>query len=274
MRLREAALTNATRRGVLGLLSAGAALLTPPARAASETAPASANADDACILTPQSESGPYYLDPKLVRAEIAEDRPGVPLRLRLRVIEAGSCAPLPGARVDIWHCDARGVYSGYPGQSDTHKLDQSGKTFLRGTQMADAAGWAGFRTIYPGWYAGRATHIHFRVFVDEATVLTGQTFFPEALNEFIYTNVPDYTGRPKQRLVINANDRVATEADPEHRAHCAVKEERDHYLATLTLAVSRNPAAAVEMPTGKLPPAPWIKDRLAALVPGLKRSPF
>ncbi len=274
MRLREAALTIATRRGVLGLLSAGAALLTPPARAASETVPALANADDACILTPQSESGPYYLDPKLVRAEIAEDRPGVPLRLRLRVIEAGSCAPIPGARVDVWHCDARGIYSGYPGQSDNHKLDQSGKTFLRGTQMADAAGWAGFRTIYPGWYAGRATHIHFRVFVDEATVLTGQTFFPEALNEFIYTNVPDYTGRPKQRLVINANDRVATEADPDHRAHCAVKEERDHYLATLTLAVGRNPAAAVEMPTGKLPPAPWIKDRLAALVPGLKRSPF
>ncbi len=274
MRAREAALTNATRRGVLGLLSAGAALLTPPARAASETAPASANADEACILTPQSESGPYYLDPKLVRAEIAEDRPGVPLRLRLRIIEAGTCAPVPGARVDIWHCDARGIYSGYPGQSDTHKLDQSGKTYLRGTQMADAAGWAGFRTIYPGWYAGRATHIHFRVFVDETTVLTGQTFFPEALNEFIYTNVPDYTGRPKQRLVINANDRVATEADPEHRAHCAVKEERDDYLATLTLAVSRNPAAAVEMPTGKLPPAPWIKDRLAALVPGLKRSPF
>ncbi len=274
MRLREAALTIATRRGVLGLLSAGAALLTPPARAASGTVPASANADDACILTPQSESGPYYLDPKLVRAEIAEDRPGVPLRLRLRVIEAGSCAPIPGARVDVWHCDARGIYSGYPGQSDNHKLDQSGKTYLRGTQMADAAGWAGFRTIYPGWYAGRATHIHFRVFVDEATVLTGQTFFPEALNEFIYTNVPDYTGRPKQRLVINANDRVATEADPDHRAHCAVKEERDHYLATLTLAVRRNPAAAVEMPTGKLPPAPWIKDRLAALVPGLRRSPF
>lgn len=274
MRPREAALTNATRRGVLGLLSAGAALLTPPARAASETAPASANADEACFLTPQSESGPYYLDPKLVRAEIAEDRPGVPLRLRLRVIEAGTCAPVPGARVDIWHCDARGIYSGYPGQSDTHKLDQSNKTYLRGTQMADAAGWAGFGTIYPGWYAGRATHIHFRVFVDETTVLTGQTFFPEALNEFIYTNVPDYTGRPKQRLVINANDRVATEADPEHRAHCAVKEERDHYLATLTLAVSRKPAAAVEMPTGKLPPAPWIKDRLAALVPGLKRSPF
>ena len=318
MRLREAVLTIATRRGVLGLLSASAALLSPPSRAA-ETPAASGSADEACIPTPQSEAGPYYLDPKLVRADIAESRPGVPLALRLRIIEAGSCTPLAGARVDIWHCDARGVYSGFPGQSDNHKVDESGKTFLRGTQMADIAGWAGFKTIYPGWYAGRATHIHFRVILDDATVLTGQTFFPEALNEFIYTNVPDYTGRPKQRealrelpgvaevrgrglmvgvdlapgaaggasapevvrralheerLVINANDRVASEADPEHRAYCAVKEARDHYLATLTLAVSRKAAAPIEMPTGKLPPAPWIKDRLAALVPGLKRSPF
>lgn len=268
-------MTIATRRGILGLLSASTAtLLTPSARAAAEATAPSASVDDACILTPQSESGPYYLDPKQVRADIAEGRPGVPLGLRLRVIEAGSCTPISGARVDIWHCDARGIYSGYPGQSDSHKLDETGKTFLRGTQMADAAGWAGFRTIYPGWYAGRATHIHFRVYLDETTVLTGQTFFPEALNEFIYTNVPDYTGRPKQRLVINANDRVATEADPDHRAYCAVKEERDRYVATLTLAVNRNPAAAVEMPGGRLPPAPWIKDRLAALVPGLKRSPF
>lgn len=266
-------MANATRRGFLGLVSTGAALLAPAARAASDSV-GSSGADEACVLTPQSESGPYYLDPKLVRADIAEDRTGVPLQLRLRVIEAGPCTPIAGARVDIWHCDAHGIYSGYPGQSDNHKVDQTGKTFLRGTQMADAAGWAGFRTIYPGWYAGRATHIHFRVFVDDATVLTGQTFFPEALNEFIYTNVPDYTGRPKQRLVINANDRVATDADPDHRAYCAIKEERDRYLASLTLAISRKPAAPVEMPTGRLPPAPWIKDRLAALVPGLKRSPF
>ncbi|MGJ5175549.1 intradiol ring-cleavage dioxygenase [Bradyrhizobium oligotrophicum] len=268
-------MTDATRRGFLGLVSAGATTLLPARQALAATDQgAVSTTDDACILTPQSESGPYYLDPKLVRADIAEGRPGVPLRLRLRVIEGGACTPIPGARIDVWHCDARGLYSGFPGQSDNHKIDQSGKTFLRGTQMADAAGWAGFDTIYPGWYAGRATHIHFRVFLDEATVLTGQTFFPEALNEFIYGNVPDYTGRPKPRLVINVNDRVATEADPDHRAYCAVKEARDHYLATLTLAVSRKPAAAVEMPAGRLPPAPWIKDRLAALVPGLKRSPF
>jgi hypothetical protein len=112
------------------------------------------------------------------------------------------------------------------------------------------------------------------VFLDDKAVLTGQSFFPEALNEFIYTNVPDYTGRPKQRLVINANDRIATGSDPDHRAWCAIKEARDRYVAMLTLAVDRNSQASADMVPGPPTRAPWIKDRLAALVPGLKRSPF
>jgi protocatechuate 3,4-dioxygenase beta subunit len=268
-------MTDATRRGFLGLVSAGATALLPVRQAlAAPDKDATSGIDDACILTPQSEEGPYYLDPKLLRADIAEGRPGVPLSFRLRVTEAGSCTPIQGARVDIWQCDARGLYSAFRDQGDGHNIDQTGKTFLRGTQLADANGWAAFNTIYPGWYAGRATHIHFKVYLDEKTVLTGQSFFPEALNEFIYTNVPDYTGRPKQRLVINANDRVATGSDPEHRAWCAVKEERDRYVALLTLAVDRNAKIAAEIPPGPTTRAPWIKDRLAALVPGLKRSPF
>jgi protocatechuate 3,4-dioxygenase beta subunit len=281
-------LPTSTRRGFLTLASASAAGLLQSGRAQAATESTAASADDACILTPQSEEGPYYLDPKLVRADIAEGRPGVPLALRLRVIEAGSCTPIAGARVDIWHCDARGIYSAFPGQGDSHNIDHTGKTFLRGTQMVDGNGWGTFKTIYPGWYAGRATHIHFKVFLDERTVLTGQTFFPEALNEYIYGNVPDYTKRPQQRLVINANDRVAMESDPEHKAYCAVKEERERYVAMLTLAVDRNarvsadglpppppgppPAGARE--GGRPPKAQWIKDRLAAVVHGLKRSPF
>jgi protocatechuate 3,4-dioxygenase beta subunit len=263
---------SATRRGVLGLASAGSALLLP-ARAAWAASSGDATMDEACVLTPQSESGPYYLDPKLIRSDIAEGRPGVPLRLRLRVIEAGSCTPVAGARVDIWHCDARGLYSAFPNQGDARNVDQSSTTFLRGTQRADASGWVAFNTIYPGWYAGRATHIHFKVILGERSVLTGQTFFPEAINEFIYTSVPDYTGRPKQRLVINANDRIAGGSDPEHRAWCAIREARDRYVATLTLAVDRN-AQAAEVPMGAPTRALGIKDRLAALVPGLKRSPF
>jgi protocatechuate 3,4-dioxygenase beta subunit len=268
-------MTDATRRSFLSFVSAGATALLPvrAALAAPESV-AAFGIDDACILTPQSEEGPYYTDPKLVRADIAEGRPGVPLSFRLRVVEAGSCAPIQGARVDIWHCDARGLYSAFPEQGDRHNIDQTGKTFLRGTQLADAGGWAAFKTVYPGWYAGRATHVHFKVFLDDRTVLTGQSFFPEALNEFIYTNVPDYAKRSQQRLVINANDRVAVGADPDHRAWCAVKEERDRYVAMLTLAVDRSAKASADMPPGPPSRALWIKDRLAALVPGMKRSPF
>jgi protocatechuate 3,4-dioxygenase beta subunit len=280
--------SSSTRRGFLGFVSASAAGLFP---GRADAAPVAADAEPACILTPQAEEGPFYSDPKLVRSDIAEGRPGVPLTLRLRVIEAGACTAIHDARVDIWHCDAKGLYSAFPGQSDNHNVDATGKTFLRGTQLTDGAGWVIFNTIYPGWYDGRTTHIHFKVFLGDRTVLTGQTFLPDALNEFIYTNVPDYRDRARQRMVINANDHVIERSDPEHRAFCAVKEERDRYVATLTLGVDRRAEVTVGR-VGPPPPPPGmrsgpppgpppggqggpmfgrpIKDRLAALVPGLK----
>ncbi|MCP3474087.1 intradiol ring-cleavage dioxygenase [Bradyrhizobium sp. CCGUVB1N3] len=280
-------MSTSTRRGFLGFVSASAAGLLPTgARAASEQPAASS--EPACILTPQAEEGPFYVDPKLVRTDITEGKPGIPLTLKLRVIEAGPCTAISGARVDIWHCDAKGLYSAFPGQSDSHNVDATGKTFLRGTQMTDEAGWVTFDTIYPGWYDGRTTHIHFKVFLGQATVLTGQTYFPDALNEFIYTNVPDYGDRARQRAILNVNDGVIAHSDPEHRAFCAVKEERDRYVASLTLGVDRRANATVGRvgpppPPGRRggpPPGPppaggpmfgrQIKDRLAALVPGLK----
>ncbi|MBR0711026.1 intradiol ring-cleavage dioxygenase [Bradyrhizobium liaoningense] len=280
-------MSTSTRRSFLGFVSASAAGLLP---GRAEAAPAATDSEPACILTPQAEEGPFYSDPKLVRSDIAEGKPGVPLTLRLRVIEAGPCTAIRGARVDIWHCDAKGLYSAFPGQSDAHNIDATGKTFLRGTQIADEAGWVSFNTIYPGWYDGRTTHIHFKVFLDDRTVLTGQTFLPDALNEFIYTNVPDYVGRARQRMVINANDHVIERSDPQHRAFCAVKEERDRYVASLTLGVDRRAEATIGRAGpppglgGGPPPGPPpagtggamfgrpIKDRLAALVPGLKRA--
>lgn len=276
-----------SRRGILAALGASAAGLVP-ARAANPEAPE----EGACLLTPQAIEGPFYLDPKLVRAEIAEGRPGVPLRMRLRVVEAGPCTPLANARVDIWHCDAKGLYSGYPGQGDAG-TDTTGTSFCRGTQITDSGGWATFETIWPGWYPGRATHVHVKVILDARTMLTGQIYFPDAVSEFLYTQVPAYGGRRSARAVVNANDGIAREEDPNRRAFCAIKEERDRYLATLTLGVDRN-ARVTERdagPGGRRGPPPGgpgmgpprggpgmgppepmrIKDRLAALVPGLKR---
>lgn len=282
---------SASRRGMLAAVSAGVAALFPR-QAIAETevsATPGEGAEGACILTPQAVEGPFYNDPRLVRSDITEGRPGVPLRVRLRVIEAGSCAPIEGARVDIWHCDAQGLYSGYPGQGDVNTVDTSGQTFLRGTQKTDAAGWARFETIYPGWYPGRATHIHMKVFLDARTLLTGQLYFPDALNEFLYTQIPAYGGRAIERAVINANDGIAREQDPDHRAFCAVKEERDRYVASLVIGVDRSAGAVRGAMPGIRPDRPpppgfgmgpppgspdraGIADRLGALVPGLNRG--
>src|SRR5436190_2223599 len=146
--------------------------LTGTARAA----PTDSAFRNVCFLTPQSIEGPYYLDPQLVRARIAEGRAGVPLRVDLRVIDGATCKPSERARVDLWHADAQGIYSGYEGQGDKQDLSTVGQKFLRGTQFTDRAGRVRFETIYPGWYEGRATHIHFKVLVDERNVLTGQMY--------------------------------------------------------------------------------------------------
>lgn len=283
-------MARSSRRRFLTALSAGAAGLVHAAPRQATAAASVGDHDDLCVLTPQSEQGPFYVDPKLVRSDITEGKDGVPLRLRLRVVEAGACTPIKDARIDIWHCDAQGIYSAYPGQGDSHRLDTSGKTFLRGTQLTDAAGQVAFDTIYPGWYDGRATHIHFKIFLDDRNVLTGQTFLPDALSEFLYANVPAYGGRARERSVVNVNDHVVTQADPGRLAFSAVKEERDRYVATLTLGVDRRADATARnsrlppppgpppgMTAGGPPPGPPLRaklsDRLAALVPGLRRKP-
>src|SRR2546421_7956277 len=106
---------------VLSRRAAFAALSVPAAGAFTGAACAAPLADSAlrnvCTLTPQSIEGPYYLDPRLVRAQIAEDRPGVPLRVDLRVIDGATCKPSERARVDLWHADAQGIYSGYDGRA-------------------------------------------------------------------------------------------------------------------------------------------------------------
>lgn len=112
-----------------------------------------------CVLTPEQEEGPFYIDLAQVRRDIVENRPGVPLALALTVVDANTCEPIRDAAVDIWHCDALGVYSGEPSE------DSEGETYLRGIQLTDRSGLAEFATIYPGQYPGRTTHIHVKVHV-------------------------------------------------------------------------------------------------------------
>jgi len=178
------------RNPVLSRRAAFAALSVPAVSALASAARAAPLGDasgfrDVCFLTPQSIERPFYLDPRLVRAQIAEGRTGVPLRVDLRVIDGATCKPSERARVDIWHADAQGIYSGYQGQGDKQDISTVGQKFLRGTQITNSEGAVRFETIYPGWYTGRATHIHFKVLLDDRNVLTGQMYFPDAVNEFI-----------------------------------------------------------------------------------------
>ena len=120
--------------------------------------------------------GPFYFDPKLVRDDITEGKWGAPLALTLQVVEAKNCTSLKTTRVDVWHSDGLGIYSGYARQATG---SSKGETFLRGTQFTDAEGAVRFTTIYPGWYPGRTPHIHFKVIFDHKDMVTGQLYFPD-----------------------------------------------------------------------------------------------
>lgn len=259
--MRNSRSTGVTRRQTLGQIAALAGTgLASSAEAETVTTEAVASPLDsgACILTPRAVEGPFYFDPKLERADIREDRPGVPLALVLRIVEAPTCKPVTGARVDVWHADAVGMYSGYDRQSDSESVSTKGQTFLRGTQFAGTGGEVTFNSIYPGWYRGRTTHIHFKVFLDSKSMVTGQIYFPDALSQFIYENIAPYNTRKAARDTVNVTDGVLQESGADRIAFCSVKEEANRYLASLLIGISRDaPMPEMEMrgpPPGMGPP--------------------
>jgi protocatechuate 3,4-dioxygenase beta subunit len=137
-----------------------------------------------CTVYPRQTAGPFYLDQGSVRRDVTEGRPGTPLRLGLLVVGGPACLPLADVAVDLWQCDAAGVYSGFPGQLGG--LDTTGERFLRGTQVTGEDGRVTFETIYPGWYPGRTTHIHFRLHLPGSTEATSQLYFPEEVSRAVY----------------------------------------------------------------------------------------
>jgi protocatechuate 3,4-dioxygenase beta subunit len=162
-----------------------------------------ASAAPACVVKPALTEGPYFVDGMLNRVDIRVDpatgivKEGVPLHLVYRVsqISPDACTPLPGAQVDVWHCDALGVYSGVTDRS----FDTTGEQWLRGYQVTDSMGTAEFMTIYPGWYQGRAVHIHFKIRTDpEADTgyeFTSQLFFDDAVSFGIYETEEPYASK-------------------------------------------------------------------------------
>jgi hypothetical protein len=174
----------------------------------------------ACTLTPELAEGPYYFDANAIRSDIRDGREGTTLRLGVRVRDAGECAPLRDAVVDIWQCDAAGEYSSAP------------ERFLRGTQVTGADGIVTFTTIYPGWYEGRTVHIHAKVHVNSEVVLTTQLFFDDEVSTSVFAAEP-YAAHGERRD-FNASDGIFDPA-----LLLALSEEGDGYLGLITLDLVR-----------------------------------
>jgi protocatechuate 3,4-dioxygenase beta subunit len=218
--------------GMLGCAGNGA-------RAASESTPtaSSPSSGSSCVVRPQQTEGPYFVDEKLNRSDLTGDpvtgvaRPGVPLRLAFRVsrTSAGICGPLAGALVDVWHCDAFGTYSDIGGAA--------GSRFLRGYQVTDPAGGAGFTTIYPGWYTGRAVHVHFKIRSSAGSVsrfeFTSQLYFDDAVTDAVYAQ-PPYNSRGRRDTT---NQRDGIFASGGSQLLLAVAPQGSGYAGTFDIAL-------------------------------------
>jgi protocatechuate 3,4-dioxygenase beta subunit len=183
-----------TRREAVALMGLSGAALLARGAAAQGTGRV-----PACVVRPQQTEGPFFIDEKLNRSDIrgepgrGEAKPGAVLELAFAVsrLNGGACAPLSGAQVDVWHCDAAGAYS------------DGAQKFMRGYQVTDTTGEARFVTIYPGAYGSRAVHIHFKIRLP-GQEYTSQIYFDEAVTDRVFAVEP-YT-RTGQRRLRNEGD--------------------------------------------------------------------
>jgi protocatechuate 3,4-dioxygenase beta subunit len=247
--------------------TAGTSVPVTPQSSASSEVTARFTGATTCTLTAATTQGPYYFDADKVRSDIREDRQGARLRVALKVQDSETCAPLTNAVVEIWHCDAAGIYSGAealssggpgggappsgapgaappsgapggalpsggPGggtQGTADLTPQDDKRYLRGAQVTDADGVVQFTTVWPGWYRGRTVHIHVMVHVSTARVLTSQLMFDEALNTEVFAAAPysAHTGRD----TLNSGDSIYRDS-----MLMKVTKDGEGYLGTHVLA--------------------------------------
>ena len=230
-----------SRRQILGALSAvGAAALAEACGSASPTSPSTTTtttttgggtSSGACAVINSETEGPYpdrtgmINNPAFYRQDITEGKPGTPLTLALTVVNvASSCAPVADATIEVWQCDAAGLYSEY----------NVAGTALRGLQKTDANGKATFNTVYPGWYSGRATHIHLEVFVNGASVKTTQMAFPEDVTAAVYAQGV-YASRG-QNSTRNSTDNVFADGTTNELATLS-GSPASGYTATLQIGI-------------------------------------
>jgi len=250
--------TRLSRRDLLGFAAKGAAsvvvsqslLLACAAGASSATDTSSTDnpgtttgttGNATCVLTAALTEGPFFVDEMLNRSDIRTDpvtgtvSTGIPLALTFNVsrVANSACTPLTGAYLDVWHCDAAGTYSDVSGSS---------RKFLRGYQITDANGIAAFTTIYPGWYSGRAVHIHFklRLFAGSTKTyeFTSQFFFDDTLTDSVYTQSP-YNSRGS-RNTRNSNDGIYNSLSTTDKVGLTLQTSKtsDGYAGVINLGVT------------------------------------
>ena len=247
MRRREMVALSAGALASVALYACGA----EEDEAARSVAPGATTMPD-CVLTPGQEEGPFYIDLAQVRQDIVENCPGVPLALALTVVDSDTCEPIRDAAIDIWHCDALGVYSGEPSEGS------EGETYLRGIQLTDGNGLAEFATIYPGQYSGRTTHIHVKVHIggrqSDGTYSgghvshTGQLFTSDRRDAEVFALAP--YNRNTAEIVSRNTDGVFRDQGGSSSvlalARVGNSLARDGFTARVTLGV--DPSATPDLP--------------------------
>jgi protocatechuate 3,4-dioxygenase beta subunit len=230
-----------SRRDIIGALTAVGAAAIAACGSSSPTEPTTTTGttggtnggttSGACAVINSETEGPYpdrtgmISNPAFYRQDITEGKPGTPLTLALTVVRVSNgCAAVANATVEAWQCDAAGAYSEYTAPG----------TFLRGLQTTDANGKATFNTVYPGWYAGRATHIHLEVFVNGASVKTTQMAFPEDVSAAVYAQGV-YASRG-QNPTRNSSDNVFSDGTTNELATLTGSPSAG-YTATLQIGV-------------------------------------
>ncbi len=164
-----------------------------------------------CTMLKDSVEGPFYFCTNPGSADIARGQAGAPLVIALRAVNAATCQPIADAVIDIWHCDAKGLYSGHNMaldeaiQSTNHTPPNNGDRHCRGALRTDADGIAEFRSIYPGYYVERAVHIHFKVHIGNRAFLTNQALLPEPANNAVLAAAP-YNMPRKGKRIANAQE--------------------------------------------------------------------
>ena len=219
--------------------SAGPAGTTVPGGSASVSG-AVATPVPSCVVLPELTEGPYFVDTQLDRSDIRSDpatgavSEGAELTLTLNVLSVagGSCAPMSGAMVDIWQCDAFGVYSGV--QDNSQGFNTVNQKFLRGFQMSDANGQVKFTTVYPGWYPGRATHIHFKIRKGNEE-FTSQFFFDDTLSNEVNSTLAPYSQKGANGRTQNTTDSIYRQSNG--MLLLDVQKSGDAYAATFDIGI-------------------------------------